>query len=133
MESEDLKKWEQDCIIIRAENKILLANFQEWLESKNLANATINGHIDNVSLYIDDYLLYYDAERATEKEDLIGFATWYNRKVMWGTAKKAISSCKKFYKFLYESKLISQERYEWARTFKLEEEDDDDYSFPYFG
>ena len=45
---------------IEASNKKLLDDFEIWLQDANLTTSIIEEHIDDVDLFIHDYLLYED-------------------------------------------------------------------------
>ena len=50
-------------------NEKYLDEFEKWLENKKLNPKTINRHVSNAYLYINDYLNYYDVIKV---EDGIG-------------------------------------------------------------
>lgn len=41
-------------------NKKYIKEFEKWLYQKELVNKTIMKHLNNVDLYINHYLNYYD-------------------------------------------------------------------------
>jgi hypothetical protein len=113
MSYEDFERKSQE---IRAENAVLLDGFRKWLSEGGLKEKTIEHHIQNVDFYINHYLLYDDCTKAVDGvSSLNGFFNWFfPRKAMWSsktTAKETAASLKKFYTFLAELKLLSQEDY----------------------
>ena len=62
----DYEQYEIDCEKIRTANKELLTEFEDWLESAGLSSKTIKNHINNIDLYINEYLLYEDAVEASD-------------------------------------------------------------------
>ena len=42
-------------------NEKFISEFDEWLSSKGFSSKIIRKHLGNASLYIDNYLNYYDA------------------------------------------------------------------------
>ena len=96
---------------IRAENNVLLDDFEKWLTSSGLKDKTIKKHIGNVEFYVNDYLLYDDCTRAKEGASALnGFFDWFfPKKAMWSSqaaTKETTASLKKFYKYLTETKII---------------------------
>ena len=45
-------------------NEKYLLEFEKWLNKKGLVNKTIRKHLNNTSLFINDYLNYYDITKA---------------------------------------------------------------------
>lgn len=109
---DELKKVEEN----EKRNKKFIAEFNTWLMNKNLSDKTIQKHINNASLYIDDYLNYYGA---TSMEDGISevymfLCDWFITKCMWATEnliKETASSIKKFYECMSEKNYVSSEDY----------------------
>ena len=50
-------------------NEKYIKEFEQWLNENNLAKKTIRKHVNNASLYINDYLNYYDITKAEEGMD----------------------------------------------------------------
>lgn len=75
--------YEEKCENIRKENEHMLDLFEESLQG--LKPQTIRKHLANVDLYINDYLLYEDAQSF---EDKIGFSIskYYNKGRIAGMA-----------------------------------------------
>lgn len=112
----DYETYEAECEKIRAENKMLLDAFQKSLETKKLSKKTIDKHIFNVDFYINDFLLYEDAEPPEDGTILLNyfFNSWFIRKAMWASAtsiKENITSLKKFYGFMEEKGRIEPDDY----------------------
>lgn len=104
--SDDHRKWEQACRKIRKENQQLLDQFANCLAAKGLGEKTIRDHVSNVDLYINEYLLYYEAIPAAHGVASAGefFGDWFIRKAMWASEnsiKKTATGLKKFYQFLF--------------------------------
>lgn len=107
-------------------NKKILDDFENWLKSSGLSDKTIKKHIDNVDLYINDYLNYYDIKAAEEGylciNDYLG--DWFIRKVSWSSEyslKQNIASLKKFYSYLKERGMIEDSDYDYMiDTIKLQ-------------
>ena len=117
---------EKECARIEEENEKLLDDFGEWLEEKGIAPKTIDRHLFNVELYINEFLLNSEAMDAAEGIDEIGefLGYWFIKKAMWANKsqiKKNATSLKKFYQFMLEKGKISQESYkELEETIKEE-------------
>lgn len=111
---DDYEKYEEDCERIRKINKKILKDFNVWLKNKNLKEKTIRIHLDNVDFYINEFLLYEEAEVAKEGALYIGMflGYWFIRKAMWSSVaqiKSNAASLKKFYTFLYEKKMVKKD------------------------
>jgi site-specific recombinase XerD len=110
---DDYQKYEEDCKAIRKVNKGLLNEFKKWLKASGLSEKTIKDHLFNIDFYINDYLLYEDANEATEGVDDVGLflGYWFIRKAMWASPsslKRNAASLTKFYTFMFEKGLIDQ-------------------------
>ena len=57
------KEWEKKVEANHKKNEKFIQEFEEWLNPKGFVKKTIRKHINNASLYINDYLNYYDAEK----------------------------------------------------------------------
>ncbi|MBS3907204.1 MAG: hypothetical protein KGZ49_09235 [Syntrophaceae bacterium] len=139
------EQYEKECKKIRRENEKLLLDFGRWLLDKNLSQRTKNKHLSNVDFYINDYLLYEDAIKATDGSSRIGMflGYWFIRKAMWASKtsiKESAASLKQFYQFMFERGKLSTESFdrlkerikedmpEWLAT--LERYDDPDIEDP---
>ena len=97
-------------------NEKFLKAFEEWLNEQNLANKTIKKHLNNVSLYINDFLNYYDIKKMEEGVNFIYdfFDGWFIEKCLWASKsslKTTSSSIKKFYKCMADKGYITEEDY----------------------
>jgi site-specific recombinase XerD len=110
---DDYAKYEQDCKKIRKNNERLLNEFQVWLKSSGLSDNTIKKHFSNIDFYINEYLLYEDANEAIDGVGSVNMflGYWFIRKAMWASQSSIQSnatSLKKFYTFVYEKGLIDK-------------------------
>ena len=104
----DYEKYEEEANKIRNENKNHLQKFEQWLRNTGITAKTVKKHIDNVDFYINEFLLYYDADDyKTGCYRISSFlGDWFTRKAMWascGNIKSNAASIKKFYMFMLES------------------------------
>ena len=82
--------------------------FNIWLQLKKLNKGTINNHIENAKLYINNYLNYHEV---TKMEDGVYkvytfFNDWFIRKCSWASEsnlKKEANSIKMFYECMSQS------------------------------
>ena len=99
------------------ENEKYLKEFKKELKSNGFTDRTINNHINNVDLYLNDFINYYEAQ------DLKGgcykisefLGDYFIRKCMWSTPatiKTTAASIKKFYKCMLNNKHITNEDYD---------------------
>ena len=112
--SDDYEQYEIECARIRESNQQLLEDFAAWLRKSGLSDKTIRKHTENVDFYINEYLLYEDAtepqEGVYDVDDFLGY--WFIREAMWASPaaiRSNAASLKKFYTFLHERGLVSQE------------------------
>lgn len=129
---------EAEIALEREKNEKILTTFKKLLKDSGLKDKTIKKHIDNVSFYINEYLLYYDCIPATEGITSInGFFDWFfPKKAMWSSrasTKETVSSLKKFYKHLTSLGIIEESDYLFLLSevkscmeFWLEEYDEED-------
>ncbi len=108
------EKWEKETKKITAENKLLLDEFKIWLENKNLKTNTIKTHLLNMDFYVNNFLLRYETIKAKDGATSIGsfLGDYFIRKAMWSSKnsmKQNISSFKKFYAFMNEKSLTTDE------------------------
>ena len=98
------------------ENERYLTLFEEWLRKQRLSEKTIKKHLNNIDLYINDYLNYYEPTPMREGTSMVdGFlGDWFIRKAMW-SSRSAIkgygASLKKFYKCMLEHGLVTDDEY----------------------
>lgn len=124
---------EKEIDKIRQGNKILLKNFEKWLEKDGLSRKTIDNHVKNSDFFINEFLVYEDAVPANEGCSQISMflGYWFIRKAMWASPaaiKENAASLKKFYTFLHEvgeieekdlkemNKTIKEEMPDWVAT-----------------
>ena len=107
--------YEKKCEEIRRTNAELLELFEKDLSG--LSPKTINRHLANVDLYINDYLLRLDAltmEHGIEMiDDFLGY--FFICKCMWSTPatiKSTAASIKKFYKCMMKHGKITGREYD---------------------
>jgi site-specific recombinase XerD len=111
---EDYEQYEKDCELIREQNKKLLDGFRASLQQSGLAEKTIKNHLQNIDFYINTYLLNYEIKEAKDGVDEISMflGYWFIKKAMWAsqaTIRSNAASFKKFYAFMLDEKLISNE------------------------
>ncbi len=108
------EEYERKCQKIRKKNELLLDEFAKWLGEKGLAKKTIDKHLYNVDFYINDFLLYEEANEAKTGYTDVGFflGFWFIKKAMWSSKaaiKENAASLKKFYSFMFEKGEIDEE------------------------
>lgn len=122
----DYQAYEIACEKIREENKQYLGLFQAELKAASLSDKTIQRHLSNVDLFINDFLLY---EEPVPMKDGCGhvelfLGDFYIRKCMWstpGNIKTTAASLKKFYKCMADHGKVKKEEYNWlCETIKNE-------------
>ena len=52
----DYKEYEKEVKKIKKKNEKYLNEFENWLKEKKLVSKTINGHLQNVDFYINEFL-----------------------------------------------------------------------------
>lgn len=112
----DHEEFEKECKRIRKENKKLIAGFKTWLSAKGLSPKTIDKHASNVDFYINEFLLYEDAVEARDGAEKINtfLGYWFIKKAMWASRtniKENAGSLKKFYQYLVEHDMVSEEAF----------------------
>ena len=98
-------------------NALVLESFRTYLEKiEKLSPKTIGKHLRVVDLYLNHFLFYYGISTPiSEPEQVMDFlSNWYPHKVASSQAqeKQAITSMKKFYRFLFEMDELDKESYE---------------------
>lgn len=97
-------------------NEKFIEEFEIWLTEKGLVQKTIRKHLNNVDLYINDYLNYYDI---TKMEDGIScihsfLGGWFIEKCLWASRnsiKETAASIKKFYQCMSEKNYLNEKDY----------------------
>ena len=97
-------------------NEKFLSIFESWLNSQKLSEKTINKHMLNVILYINNFLNYYDAIKMEEgiREVYSFLNDWFIRKCLWASdssINEMATSIKKFYKCMSENGYVKPEDY----------------------
>ena len=109
--------YEKECEEIQRANTELLCIFEADLIAKGLTKKTIKNHIENVDLYINDYLLREEAQTfEMGLTSLNSFFYFFIHKCMWSTpatVRSTAASFKKFYKCMMEHGKIDKEDYEF--------------------
>ena len=113
---ESLEMDDVDAVMekMRKQNEEILSDFEKYLIESGLTPKTISKHLDNIDFYINYYLLY-DEFASPDKghyrlDDF--FCYFFPRKAMWSSTnsvKENITSLKKFYKYLNELSLITND------------------------
>ncbi len=114
----DYKIWEKKSAENRKRNEKFIKDFQKWLVQKKLATKTIRKHVNNASLYINDYLNYYDVRTMEEGvHSIYGFLDgWFIEKCLWSSKnslKQTAASIKKFYECMSEKGYVKKEDYKF--------------------
>ncbi len=99
-------------------NKKFLKIFADWLNDQKIGKKTIRKHLNNIDLYVNDYLNYYEI---TEMEKGVGMVysflnDWFIRKCLWSSVtsiKETAASIKKFYQCMSEKGYIKNEDYKF--------------------
>lgn len=110
----DYEQYEIECNKIRESNEKLLEDFGNWLRKSNLADKTIDKHVENIDFYINEYLLYEDAVEPQNGVFSVSMflGYWFIKKAMWASQasiKSNAASLKKFYTYLCERGLVDKE------------------------
>ncbi len=112
---EEVLKNEEEVL---EENKEYFKAFYEYLKESGLKEKTIDKHVENVSFYINEFVLYHKCLRMEggayfdSLDDFFG--DFFIRKCMWSTPytiKENIAGLNKFYKCMFEKKYISEDSY----------------------
>jgi hypothetical protein len=94
---------------ILAGNKAIMADFEKWLRAAKLKPKTIEGHVGNVSFFINECLLSDEIPRTPSEgvrwvDYFLGY--WFIRKAAWASPasiRSNVASMKKFYTFMFET------------------------------
>ena len=101
-------------------NQKFIKEFECWLKKQNLAAKTIRKHINNVDLFLNDYLPYYEGETMEEGVSSVYTFLWSSKT----SIKETAASIKKFYKCMNELGYIDKEKYNFV-NFAIKENMDD--------
>ncbi len=112
----DYKEWEKKAKENYKRNEKFINEFEKWLNEKGLVKKTVGKHVSNASLYINDYLNYYDADTMEKGVYLVhGFlGDWFIEKCVWSSKnsiKEMAASIKKFYECMSEKGYVSNDDY----------------------
>lgn len=100
----------------RKRNEKYIKEFENWLKEKDLVDKTIRKHLNNVDLYINDYLNYYEITKVEDGiDEVYSFLSgWFIEKCLWASKnslKEIAASIKKFYQYMSENNYVSVEDY----------------------
>ena len=112
-----MDNYEKDVELNIKRNEKFINEFEEWLREKHLTEKTIKKHINNIYLYLNDFLNYYEIiqmEKGVYRVyEFLG--DWFIRKCLWASKnsiKENAASIKKFYKCMSIKEYVSIEEYE---------------------
>lgn len=126
---DDYNAWEKKVEENHKRNEKFIEEFESWLIQKNLAKKTIRKHLNNASLYINDYLNYYDASTMEDGVHYVhGFLDgWFIEKCLWSSRnslKATAASIKKFYQCMSEKGYVNENDYKELSSFIKENMDE---------
>lgn len=118
-----MKTYDEIVESIHKRNENLIYNFQGWLKRGGLGEKSISKHVDNISFFLNEFVIYQDISEDDEKitlcnaedgialvDEFLGY--WFIKKAMWSSEssiKSNITSIKKFYTFMQSLGLISKD------------------------
>ncbi len=110
------KDWDKEVEKNQKRNEKFINEFEDWLKEKKLVAKTIRKHVNNASLYINDYLNYYEINKMEDGVHYIhGFLDgWFIEKCLWSSKnslKETAASIKKFYECMSDKSYVKQEDY----------------------
>lgn len=116
----DGTKYEQVRAEIQENNKLLLAEFQNYLTKvQGLSKKVITKHVNNAEFFIDEFLTYYTILTPLKASNYVMeyLSDWFPRKAAYSVTelKSNATSIKKFFKFMEIAGEISQSNVEIAR------------------
>lgn len=99
-------------------NEKYINEFEEWLKEKGLVKKTIRKHLNNINLYINEYLNYYEITKMEEGIDQVYsfLSGWFIEKCLWASkssVKETAASIKKFYQCMSEKGYVKVEDYKF--------------------
>lgn len=126
---DDYDAWEKKVEENHKRNEKFIEEFESWLTQKDLAKKTIRKHLNNASLYINDYLNYYAASTMEDGENYVhGFLNgWFIEKCPWSSRKslkETAASIKKFYQCMSEKGYVNENDYNELSSFIKENMDE---------
>ncbi len=97
-------------------NEKFINEFNKWLKKKNLSAKTIRKHLNNIDLYLNYYLNYYEIIKMEDGIRLSYdyFDDWFIRKCAFASVtslKENVASVKKFYECMCEKKYVTENDY----------------------
>jgi site-specific recombinase XerD len=144
---DDYEVYKEECKKIKADNEILLKEFENELVKAGGSAKTVKTHVTNMDFYLNEFLLYEEAIPADEGCDYISsFFFFFTRKCLWASPTSVnsnVASIKKFYKFMVSRGAVSEEDYqdllstikfekdEWLSAARFDEREDSDSEFPW--
>ncbi len=110
------KDWDKEVEKNQKRNEKFINEFEDWLKEKKLVAKTIRKHVNNASLYINDYLNYYEVNKMEDGVHYVhGFLDgWFIEKCLWSSRnslKETAASIKKFYECMSDKGYVKQEDY----------------------
>ena len=98
-------------------NEKFLEIFEVWLNNKNLSQKTIQKHLSNANLYINEFLTYYDITKMEDGIPSISsfLGDWFITKCLWSTPysiKTTATSIKKFYECMSQTGYVKVQDYQ---------------------
>ena len=111
------------------ENKICKERKVLPLNKKGLVKKTVRKHLNNVDLYINDYLNYYAITKVEDGMSSVHsfLDGWFIEKCLWASKnslKETAASIKKFYQFMSENNYVSVDDYKDMCSFIKENMDE---------
>lgn len=116
-DGDDMRDYDEECERIREQNAGYLELFQRTLKQQGLADKIINRHVGNVDFFLNEYLLYNDAnEMESGCSDVGGFlGDYFIQKCTWSSPvaiEENAASIKRFYQCMRDNDLVSEASYE---------------------
>jgi site-specific recombinase XerD len=90
----------------------LIKEFEQSMKSSGLAKKTIKNHLQNVELFVIDYMLVEEIEFEEWPDEIDEFFDWAIRKnvvISQSSLLQFASSIKKLFKFLFDTGKINRE------------------------
>lgn len=87
-------------------NNAIIEEFEQLMKTSGLVKKTIRNHIQNIDLFVNDYMHVEEIEFEDWHEEIDEFFEWAIRKNVISSQlslRQFVASIKKFYKFLFDS------------------------------
>lgn len=115
---ENYKDYEKKQKENEKRNRKFIKEFESWLNNKKLSPKTIRKHLQNIDLYLNYYLSYYEINKMEDGayEAFTYLNSWYMRKCLFASKTgitESAASIKKFYKCMCELGYVSNEDYNY--------------------